>query len=398
MQTEFLVGKENTGKQLNSEFVKKKILFLVPSLRIGGAEKVCASICDNIDYDKYNVFLVSLSNKTPLLNSLKNKSRITFLELNESSPPAFPWISIRSLIRLYKCIREIKPDIIHSHLWGTYCIYLYLFLFIRDKPTFISTIHSSGFIYTSDRLMDRISKSIENTIYKALNFNLVSISEEVNNMIKNRLYCKSINHITNGIDTDLFTNHKRLSLVKRELKLESAFPIIIHVGRASFEKRQEDIINSVPKILSYYSLTKVLLVGRDNSTKYSSLVKKLNLERHVLFLDERTDIPDLLSISTIGVFPSLYEGLPISLLEMMASGLPLVVSDLNVLKDITNNGKAAIYVSTNNPGEIADAILKILGDQKLRKDLSTNARIIACERFSLRNMILKYEDLYTSLQ
>lgn len=376
---------------------KKKILFLIPSLRIGGAERVCCNICDNLDFTRYEIYLISLSDQIPLANTLKNKSKIKILTCKEPSPNKFPWVSFKSFQLFRKHTKEIKPDIVHSHLWGINSAYIYSFLFHSKKPIFVATIHSSGFIYNSKKTTYKIFRFIENSIYRFLKFNLVSISAAVENMVQNKLYYKTLTRISNGIDTSQIIESQTIIELKKGLALESAYPIIIHIGRASNEKRQEDIIKAMPYILVKYPRTKLLLVGRDITIMYSDLVKSLRITNSVLLLNERDDVSYLLRISDIGVFPSLYEGLPLALIEMMAAGLPLVVSDIPILKDLTRSGLAAIYVPIKSPEEINLAVDKILTENDLMKSISANAKMIADENYSLKNMVKKYEELYYCL-
>ena len=86
--------------------MKINILFIIPSLEIAGAEKVCCQICDNLDYDKFNVSLISLSNNVPLLDTLKNKDKINFYSCNEPEKLGFPWFSFKSFIKFTKIIKN----------------------------------------------------------------------------------------------------------------------------------------------------------------------------------------------------------------------------------------------------------------------------------------------------
>jgi glycosyltransferase involved in cell wall biosynthesis len=390
---------EYLNKSLNNQFgeKKKKILFLTSSLRVAGAEKVCCNLCDNLNFDLFEVYIVSLTDQIPLYSTLKNKSTIKIYTCGEPTHLKFPWLSIRALNRFFRNVKEIKPDIVHSHLWGISCIYLYLFIFFVRKPVFFATIHSAGFIYTSRKASYRLFMAIENSIYKLLNFNLIAISYEVEKMIISKLSYKTVSIVFNGVDTHLVRNTRKSVSLKSILKLKTSYPIIIHVGRASPEKRQEDIIKAIPFMLESYPDVKVLFIGRDNLEKYGALAEELGVYRNVLFLGEREDVIDLLQISNIGVFPSLYEGLPLALVEMMAVGLALVVSDIPVLKELTGFGEAAIYVPTKRPDLICEAVIKLLTDLELAKTISTNACKIAEEKYSLKSMIINHEKLYCTL-
>jgi glycosyltransferase involved in cell wall biosynthesis len=222
----------------------------------------------------------------------------------------------------------------------------------------------------------------------------VTVSEAVHKMAIGRLYYKNLFKIYNGINTTVVSDAKKLKALKESLGIENSYPIIIHVGRATKEKRQEDIIRAVAGLLVSYPLLKLLLIGREVKKGYAPLVTELNLEHSVLLLDERNDIADLLHISDIGVFPSLYEGLPLALIEMMAAGLPLIVSDIAALRDITGSGGAAIYVPVKNPDSINSSLKRLLSDRDLMEQLGTNGRKIVQERFSLTKMVKEYTNIY----
>lgn len=376
---------------------KKKILFLISSLRIGGAERVCCNICDNLNFNKYEIYIISLSAQIPLGNTLKNVSKLKIFSCKEPTLLKFPWVSFKSFKLFHKYVKEIKPDIVHSHFWGMSCFYLYSFLILKQKPVFIATIHNSEFIYTSNKIIEKIFRFVEKSIYRLLRFNLVSISTAVDNMVKKTLFYKTLSKIENGIDTNSRVDPIYLNQLKILLKLETAYPIIINVGRASEVKRQEDIIKALPDIIKEFPKTKLLLVGRDNSVRFSSIVKQMNIDNNVLLLDERDDVRNLLNISDIGVFPSLYEGLPLALTEMMAAGLPIIATDIQVLKEITGDGLAALYVPVKNPNAISNAVIEIINNPDLLNRIRTNAQQIVAERYSLNTMIKKYEALYENL-
>lgn len=335
-----------------------------------------------------------MSDEIPLAETLTNRSKINIYTCGQKIHGRYTLISVIAFIRLARYVRRIKPHIVHSHLWGLSCSYLLVFLNHFPKPDFFATIHSAGFIYTSRRLSHRFFLFLENSVYKLFGFNLVSVSEAVHQMIQSRLCFKNLFKIYNGIDTGLISDTDCQKTLKYTLRAENNYPIIIHVGRATKEKRQEDIIRALPDLRLTFPLTKLLLVGRDVKKTFTPLIKELNLEESVLLSDERNDISCLLQISDIGVFPSLYEGLPLALIEMMAAGLPLIVSDIPSLRDITGSGSAAIYVPVRNPELINTSLKKLLSDKDFMKQLGTNGRKIAEERYSLAKMVKDYTEIY----
>ncbi|UTR14883.1 glycosyltransferase family 1 protein [Salipaludibacillus sp. LMS25] len=145
------------------------------------------------------------------------------------------------------------------------------------------------------------------------------------------LFGRSVNfkRINNSIDSESFKYcpDKRMSVRKEFGLLEDQF-VLGHVGRFSHPKNHTFLIHMFLKVVSHIPQARLLLVGegplREN---IMSLVKRLKLEEHIVFLGKRADISDLLTGCDAFVFPSLYEGLPVSLVEAQASGLPCLVSD-----------------------------------------------------------------------
>jgi glycosyltransferase involved in cell wall biosynthesis len=376
---------------------KTKILYIIPSLAVAGAEKVCCNICDNLDYDKYDVTLISLSGNIPLWETLNHKDKINFYNLNEPEKLGFPWFTTNVFKEVFKLFKAIKPDIVHSHLWGVKCIYLYGYLFLKRKPVFIATIHNSEFIYTSKKLSSKLFKAVENIIYKLLNFHLITISNAVDKMTRKELNFSSITFIENGIDTKLFNPDARIKYknFKRNIYCNN-YPIIVNVGRASEQKRQIDIIKAVSFLKDDYPKIKLLLIGRDNESTYTEIVNDLKLENNIEFIPVTNEVIKYLSIADVGVFPSLYEGLSLAFAEMMSCGLPLVISDIPSLTEMTNYEEAASVVPVKSPYDIAKEVKSLIEDKTRAQVKGQNARRLAVEKYSIDTMVKKHMSLYKS--
>lgn len=376
---------------------KTKILFLIPSLKIAGAEKVCCNICDNLDFDKFDVNLISLSNDVPLFKTLKNKEKIKLFKCDYPDNIKFPWISVKSLVIFFKIIRDIKPEIVHSHLWGINSLFLYLFFFTK-KPKFVATIHSSEFIYTSKKLSSKLFKQVENIAYRIFKFQLIAISETVERMISQNLFSKKIVRIENGIDTQVFTPEQRGNYLHyKKMHYSGFYPILVHVGRSSNEKRQIDLIHATFLLKKKFPNIKLLLVGRGNKDALSDVSKQLQILENVDFIETTNEVVKYLSIADIGVFPSLYEGLSLALAEMMSCELPLIISDIPVLTEMTNNEEAALTVPIKSPAAIVEKVIFLVKNIEIAENIGDNARKIAVEKYSIDKMVDKHNELYESL-
>jgi glycosyltransferase involved in cell wall biosynthesis len=126
------------------------------------------------------------------------------------------------------------------------------------------------------------------------------------------------------------------------------------------------------------------------------MVKDLNLENRFFFLGQRSDIPDILSIMDISVLPSLSEGFSNTIVESMAAGKPLVVTDVGGNSEAVVHNKTGLVVPPQNVDRLADAISLLLANKNLAKSMSEAGKLRAKELFSQDTMINKIENIYTS--
>jgi len=126
--------------------------------------------------------------------------------------------------------------------------------------------------------------------------------------------------------------------------------------------------------------------------------KTLGIGRNVRFLDSRNDIPDILNACDIGVLCSHQEGFSNAVLEGMASGLPMIVTDVGGNAEAVLDGECGIVVPPRDPARLAGAIVQLAVDPSLRARLGGAARRRTSEHFALDRAIAAYDALYRALQ
>ena len=169
---------------------------------------------------------------------------------------------------------------------------------------------------------------------------------------------KNVTIIPNAIDADKFKfNADARSQKRSELGLNEKQIVICHIGRLTYQKNPLGMLDIVKEVLQKTPDATLISIGTgDMDDEVHSYAKKIGIEKNVLFLGKRSDIPELLSASDVFFLPSFYEGLPIVAIEAQASGLPLVISDaISKETDITGNVK---FISLNESNETwADALM-----------------------------------------
>jgi len=123
-------------------------------------------------------------------------------------------------------------------------------------------------------------------------------------------------------------------------------------------------------------------------------VNQLGLTNRVHFLGLRTDIPDVLGAADIFVLSSDYEGNPLSVIEAMAAGLPIVSTAVGGVPELLQNGKEGFIVQPGNADGISEAMVTLLKDSDLSRTMGRAAALRAKAKFDVSSMVRAYEELY----
>jgi glycosyltransferase involved in cell wall biosynthesis len=195
--------------------------------------------------------------------------------------------------------------------------------------------------------------------------------------------------VPNGVDTELFKPNG----------VPDGTLIAWH-GRFVAQKGLEHLIKAAALVVrGGHPEVKFALVGDGPlKRKMMLMVEELGLTKNILFIGR---LPSLKSIelflnkATVYVLPSLREGMPWALLEAMACGKPVVGSDISGINDVITNGQNGFLVPPMDPEALANAILQLLNDEKLRRRLSQNARQLMAEKYSWDIISKRIEKVYS---
>lgn len=211
--------------------------------------------------------------------------------------------------------------IVHGH-HSTFGKYYLSFAKKYQVPVRISHSHIASF----SRTIKGIIAYFSSRSFKKYATEYFACSRAAGNYMYGSNTCFTV--INNGIDTDkyVFSEEKRES-IRRELNLKDSYTLI-HVGRFFDQKNHNFLIDIFAKFKKLNFNAKLLLIGIGPlQNKIREKVKLLGLEDSVMFLNQQANVQDYLSASDLFIFPSLYEGLPLTLVEAQSSGLPIVCSD-----------------------------------------------------------------------
>jgi len=230
---------------------------------------------------------------------------------------------------------------------------------------------------------------------------LITINEEDYVLAINKKFkAKRIEYIK-GVGIDLKKFIPQTQETKQKLRNKFGYFdedfILICVGELSYRKHQDILIRAVGSIVKQVPKLKLLLVGGgDLYKKYQGLIVKNNLCKNVELLGYRRDVPELMLLSDVAISSSRHEGLPVNVMEAMATGLPLIVSDCRGNKDLVKHYRNGLVVTIDDEKEYAENILKLYNDRELREKFSANS-IKMISDFSLEKIIDDMSIIYKSV-
>ena len=361
---------------------------------MGGAERNLLHILTHIDRKQFRISLYSFQFGPPITRLLEQKN-IKFVQIHYPT-------TLQGLLKYFALAREIrhqKINILHSFfegsdIWGT------LLAKLAAIPVVVSSKRDLGFSKNKKILM----------AYRLINpfvAKFISVSEAVKHQVhrQEKVNLEKIITIYNGVDINKFhkTNHK--DVIKNELKLNAKSSIVGVLANIRPIKGLEYFIYAASKVVKEFPQTQFIVIGicipgQENVIYYNklkSLVQELKLENKFFFLGGRSDIPEILSIMDVSVLPSLSEGFSNTVIESMAAGNPLVVTDVGGNSEAVVHGKTGFVVPSKDSDKLAEAISILLYNQKLAKTMGEAGRKRAEQIFSIETMIDKIENLYISI-
>lgn len=293
------------------------------------------------------------------------------------------WEYLKVIAKFWYLLRSYKPDalITHSHyanVLGQFAARLW------GVPKRIAVQHNP--LSTYPKIARWLDKWLGTMGFYSAN---VGVSQTVLNSATrhSNLYKTKFIKIYNG--TLPLDSEQSTKKVRADWGLPENIPLLLNVGRLAEQKNQGILLEA----LHYLPEAHLVLAGEGElRTFLQQKVAELRLVERVHFLGELQpqDVWALLCVSNIFVFPSLYEGMPLALIEAMRTGLPIVASDIPVMREVL--GDAGIFVPLHGSKLIAEAVQKILSSPDLACQMSQRA-LERSECFSLQQMIDAYEAL-----
>ena len=352
--------------------MKKKVLIILPGFAMGGAENMVYELSNHINPENFDVSVLCYCGKQNTSLEKKAEDRIDVHYVNCAGT-----VTPQKIHTVLREIDKIRPDVVHAHMGGA--LYAALWTLKKRKPLVV-TIHTTP--------QKAFSKLVEKVLRFRMKFGrcrLVAVSEEnkrlADQYFKLKAPCEFVN---NGVD------------LKRFYHKEHEVFTFINVARQDDNKNQKILIQAFKKIHEIYPDTKLILVGDGpNHAMLQALCVELGVQDGVLFTGNIANAEDYYAVSDVYVQTSHREALPMSILEAMAAGLPIISTDVGGIKDVVKQN--GYLIDDGDDDALLETMMSLHNMTTANWNrLSAQSKILV-DGFSAGKMAQKYEDIFMSI-
>ena len=355
----------------------KKVVLCVPNLGIGGAEKFVVDIAERLDRHKYTVIVAQT--RCNIESAFKHELQNTKISVVDLSGRSFPQMVMNQI----KFLLKEKPDIVHANIGSLLHIMLACKLCgIRRR---VYTVHNEAKLLYGNSTIKKVMYKLAFTTF---GFVPVAICPTVKESLVDSfgLDPDKIPEVRNGVDI------KRFSPAKS--RVENDVFQIVSVGTLYWIKNQEMIIKTIVKLKNRGINLKLILLGDgENRNALTTMIRDSQAEEYIEMPGVVKNVENYLQNADLYVSASKTEGLPLSILEAMATGLPVVATNAGGTKDIVSDNVNGFIVRVDDDDAFETAILSLYCEKEKREEFAKESRVIA-EKWSIDACVDGYSKLY----
>lgn len=353
-----------------------KIVQVMPDFGLAGAETMVENLSCGLAAEGCDVLVISFFDlHTAITERIENRGiKIKYLGKKRGFDPSI-------ISKMRKIIKAYQPDVIHTHRY----VLPYAFLASMGfKAKRVHTVHN-----VAQKEQTKVGKNINRVLFRYFNVVPVALSKEIQRTIQ-EVYGLPDNRIPvvfNGIDLSR-------CIVKESYARKDTFTVL-HIGRFMDVKNHELLLRSFARFKGQHSDARLQLLG-DGELKENmmQLAGQLNITDAVEFAGLQSNVYPWLHNADVFILPSKFEGMPMTLIEAMGTGLPIIASNVGGILDMLSSQKEALLIEPKEE-KIIEALEMVYSDAKKREYWGRNA-LQRSSLFSSQAMARKYLQLYSS--
>jgi glycosyltransferase involved in cell wall biosynthesis len=367
---------------------KIKILQTIRQGKIGGGESHVIDLVETLDKDRYESVVLSFT-EGPMVEHMKSIGVKTYVIHTERPFDYSKWEEVKQIIQAEKI------DLVHAH--GTRANSNTNSSARKLGIPVIYTVHGWSFHPDQNFLVRALRIWSEKYLVNKSTLTICVSDSNLNDAGK-EFEMKNATVIKCGINLNKYNPDAESFLpVRKELGIEDDVVLVGYIVRMTIQKDPLTLIRAIALMPEDLKI-KFLFVGDgDLKEDVVNLAKELKVSSRILFMDFRQDVPNILNAIDIYCLPSLWEGLPLGMLEAMAMRKAIVATAIDGTKEVINTMENGILIPVRSPQKLADALLLLAGNKELRESMGIKAVETIKKEFHVEKMTRKIEEEYDNL-
>ena len=367
---------------------RPRVLEILFGNTLGGAEVLLRELIRVADTERFEWHVCLLRRRVAFEQFADLDAEFTLHHV-----PCGRGVDPRCIRRLARLMRQIAPQVVHTHgfrtdLHGRWAAHR------AGVPVILTTIHALRTVHseTIRTLLDRLTLRWADRV--------IGCTQTITDFTAKRLRLPPgrVATIANGTPTAPFLEARDSPALRGSLGIGPDDRVIGTVGRLCREKNQSDFLRMAREVLDQHPDTRFLIVGDGPMrARLERLAADLGVGERVVFTGPRSDVPDLMSMMSCFVLCSLWEAMPITILEAMAAAVPCVSVDVGGCRDVVEPGKTGWLVTPRDPHALASAVDEVLAQPGRAAEVAGRARALVLEHHTIERCARAHEDLFIRL-
>ena len=374
---------------------KIRIVYVLCAEERGGVEEHVLSLVRCIDRSRFLPFVVAPPKLIELFGKDLTDTETTVIPLKLNG-----LFDITGRLSFISFLRKHRIQIVNTHMFIASISYSPLAR-LAGVPVLIETSHGvekwrleKGFIKRNSFVIDRLVSVLQTKI--------LAVSHACcNDLVRIKgIPREKIVVVQNGRDLSNFSpiSLERRKTLRTMYGLSDDDYLFGVMARLDFQKGHAFLFEAVRQLLQKRTDFKLLVIGDGTlREELKQKVLELGIDSHVIFTGFQKDLPGYHGILDVHVLPSLFEGLPLGLIEASAMERPVIATDVDGSPEAIINGETGLLVPPRNPGKLAEAMAYALEHKIEMTDMGKRGRKFALQHFTLERQVRETEELYSSL-
>jgi glycosyltransferase involved in cell wall biosynthesis len=377
-----------------------RILHMLPDLAVGGGQQLVLRNTACMDRSQFDNYVCYVRSKNEMVPQFVAAGIPTFSLAVPRRQQAIACRLPFAFLEVLSFVRTRQVDIIHTNntVWD------------RRFGQFAAKLLSVPVVNTLHTMIIGHPESVRARVYRRFTKGsirrVVAVSESVREAWMPFLHEEGVAErnvlvVPPGLDLSLYPTSLDIEAshrLRKTIGLGNASPLLVNVARLHESKGQHLLIPLMRKVVNCWPRARLLIIGDGpERMKLERLIRQAGLESVIYLLGHRDDVPSLMALSDLFIFPSLSEGFGLVVLEAMAACKPVLAFSLAPLREFVEHGQSGILVEQVNLSDLTRATLKLMANPGKWHEMGQRGRQIVEDRFRLEDSVRAIEEVYLSV-